>query len=350
MKVMLKNPLIADLNHVLNYSSDVLDALKGERIFITGGTGFFGSWLLESLLWANQRLSLNLRIVVLTRDIEGFAKKKPHLANSDRVEFIVGDVRNFTFPVGSFSHIIHAATAASAKLNADNPQLMFDTIVKGTERVLEFAQQCNAKKMLFTSSGAVYGKQPPHITHITEDCLEKTQSIEPHSVYGEAKLKAEELCKINTAGNDCEIKIARCFAFVGPYLPLDTHFAIGNFILNGLQGDVINIAGDGTSYRSYLYAADLLIWLWHILIKGKSSYPYNVGSEEAISISDLAHTVAMQFDPRPVVHMAKQPTPNFLPERYVPSTERARIELGLVQRINLSDAINRTKKWHEEIR
>lgn len=118
--------------------------------------------------------------------------------------------------------------------------------------------------------------------------------------------------------------------------------AIGNFIRDGLSGGSIVVNGDGTPYRSYLYAADLAIWLWTILFKGNSYRPYNVGSEEAITIADLANTVADCFQKQIDVKIAKSPGPNSPPERYVPSTKRTREELGLHQIVDLREGIRRT--------
>ena len=155
------NPLAVDLDHILYHTHDLWEELRGERIFITGGTGFIGCWLLESFAWANDKLALNATALVLTRNAEAFCRKAPHLAVNPAIKLYAGDVRSFEFPVGAFSHIIHAATDASAKLNDQDPLTMFDTIVRGTQRVLELGRQCRAKKFLFTSSGAVYVDNRP---------------------------------------------------------------------------------------------------------------------------------------------------------------------------------------------
>jgi dTDP-glucose 4,6-dehydratase len=143
-----------------------------------------------------------------------------------------------------------------------------------------------------------------------------------------------------------ECKIARCFAFVGPHLPLNAHFAIGNFIRDSMRGGPIEISGDGTSMRSYLYAADLAIWLWTLLFRAPSLQAFNVGSENAINIRDLAHQVASALDSNVKVNIAKEPVEGRAIQRYVPSTRRAREELGLVERIELDDAIRRTASWY----
>lgn len=342
----MTNPLSADLDHILEHTRDLWEQLRGKRVFVTGGTGFFGCWLLESFCWANDRLDLDASATVLTRNPQTFTRKAPHLATQPAIQLYVGDVRSFDFPAGEFSHVIHAATESSTKLNDENPLLMLDAIVEGTRHTLEFARHCGTPKFLLTSSGAVYGKQPPDLTHIPEDYVGAPDPLDTCSAYGEGKRVAEHLCALYAREYSIQTKIARCFAFVGPYLPLDVHFAIGNFIRDAIGGGPIQVKGDGTPYRSYLYAADLAIWLWTILFKGKPGRPYNVGSDKSVSIAELARQVALDFQPLPNVIIARQPQSGKAQEYYVPSVERCNKELGLRQTIDIREAIRRTIIWH----
>ncbi len=342
----MQNNLKNDLDHILRHTEGLWEELRGQRIFITGGTGFFGCWLLESFVWANDKLKLNAEVHVLARNPSALQKKAPHLAVHPEIHLHAGDVRSFAFPEGEFSHIIHAATEASASLNNQHPLMMLDTIVDGTRRTLEFARSCGARKFLLISSGAVYGKQPPEITHIPEDYHGAPDTHSPQSAYGEGKRLAELLCAIYSQQYGIETKIARCFAFVGPYLPLDIHFAIGNFIRDGLAGGPIWVNGDGMPYRSYLYAADLAIWLWTVLIRGANCWPYNVGSENDMTIADLAKTVAACFQPSVKVQIVRKPVPGQPAERYVPSTHKARTELNLKETFDLQESILQTIRWH----
>jgi dTDP-glucose 4,6-dehydratase len=343
------NPLAADLDHVLAHTTGLWEELRGRRIFITGGTGFFGCWLLESFAWANDKLDLNASALVLTRNVESFRKKAPHLASHPAIQFLPGDVRSFDFPAGQFSHIIHAATEASAKLNVEDPQEMLDTIIGGTSQVLDFAGRCGVRKLLLTSSGAVYGKQPPELTHIPEDHPGAPDPLLPGSAYGEGKRVSEHLCAVHSLHHGYEAKIARCFAFVGPQLPLDTHFAIGNFIRDGMAGGPIRVKGDGTPFRSYLYAADLAIWLWTILFRAPPGRAFNVGSEAALDIRRTAEAVAAQFQPPVPVQVARASEPGKPAERYVPSTRRSQLELGLNERVAFDEGVRRTIRWHQGI-
>src|SRR5690242_5479696 len=190
----MTNRLSPDLDHILEHTHELWDELRGERIFITGGTGFFGCWLLESFLWARDRLNLDCQAVVLSRTPDLFRAKVPHLAGHDSVSVIQGDIRTFDFPKGEFSHLIHAATESSSRLNAENPLQMLDTIVEGTRHTLEFAKACGTQNFLLTSSGAVYGRQPTEMTHIPEEYNGGPDPLDPRSAYGEGKRLAELLC------------------------------------------------------------------------------------------------------------------------------------------------------------
>ena len=197
------------------------------------------------------------------------------------------------------------------------------------------------RRLLFVSSGAVYGRQPPELSHVGEEYLGAPDPCAPGSAYGEGKRAAELLCSLAARETGMEAVLARCFAFSGPYLPLDAHFAIGNFVRDALEGGPIRVAGDGSPIRSYLYGADLAVWLWTMLAQGKGGHPYNVGSERTVSIAELAQTVARVLGVAKGVEIAGRTVPGRLPERYVPSTRRAREELGLSETFELEHAILR---------
>lgn len=336
---MARPLLIEDLHHVIDHTDQLWEELRGGRIFVTGGTGFFGCWLLETFAFINSQLRLKAKLTALTRDPEAFRGKAGHLAGHPWIELWQGDVRDFKFPEGGFTHVIHAATTSGAPVEAKE---MLDTIVEGTHRVLDFAGGCNAQKFLLTSSGAVYGTQPPGLAAIPETYAGSPESDDPKSVYGRGKREAESLCE----KSGLDVKIARCFAFVGPHLPLDAHYAIGNFIGDALAGGPLRVGGDGTPLRSYLYAADLAVWLWTILFRGETNRPYNVGSGEAISISDLAKLVAANIAPTAKIEIAGIPNPSIPLQRYVPDVQRAASELDLRPLIPLNEAVKRTARWH----
>jgi nucleoside-diphosphate-sugar epimerase len=338
----------ADLDLILESTAFMWEEMRGQRIFLTGGTGFFGSWLLESFAHINRALNLNARATVLSRDPEAFLTKCPHLATESSISFLRGDVRFFKFPAGDFRYVIHAATTASMKQLLEEPLEMYTTMVYGMEHTLKFASSHGTQKFLFPSSGAIYGKQPDHITHIPEDYLGGPDPLDPGSVYAEGKRISEQVCAVYARQTEIEIKIARCFTFVGPHLPLDAHFAIGNFLRDAIAGQTIASHGDGTPVRSYLYTADLAIALWTLLFKAPSMQAFNIGSEESISIAALAGIVRDAINPRLEVKIAGHATPGAIPARYVPSTKRGQQMLNLKPHISLAEAIRRTAAWHNQ--
>ncbi|MBA2271756.1 MAG: NAD(P)-dependent oxidoreductase [Chthoniobacterales bacterium] len=336
------NALAEDLEHILTHTAGLWEPLRNAGVFVTGGTGFFGRWLLESFRHVNTKLELGARMVVLSRDPEAFQKNAPHLADEAAIRFVRGDVRALSAASGDrFDFVIHAATESTVQLNAQNPLALVETIIDGTRAALDFAVATGAKRFLLTSSGAVYGRQPGEMTHIPEEYNGAPDCSSTASAYGEGKRAAELLCACYHKQHGVEAVIARCFAFVGPFLPLDAHFAIGNFLRDAMRGEAIVVNGDGTPYRSYLHAADLAIWLWTLLFKGGPGRCYNVGSDDSRTIQEVAEIVG-RIGHAPSVRVAQEPRLQQPASRYVPSSARALSELGLRQWIDLPAAVQRT--------
>lgn len=329
-----------DLQHIATHLSCLSD-FKGKRIFISGATGFIGKWMLESLLYLNDEFTLNMSLVLLSRNPDQFKNSYPHLAIHPIVKWVKGDVRNFEFPEGDTDIIIHGATEANAKMNVEQPLEMVDVIYMGTKRILEYAEYSKAKKFLLLSSGAVYGKQPDTIEGFTENFEGAVDPLKVGAAYAEAK-RLSELMSVSAGRiSGMDVKIARCFAFVGPYLNLDIHYAIGNFIRNGINQEDIIIKGDGKPLRSYMYAADLLIWLWEVLHRGQANEAYNVGSDSAISIQQLAEKIA-EFFPGTNVKVLNQVSADQRNQNYIPSINKSKSQLNLKCWVDLIEGIKRT--------
>ncbi len=333
----------ADLELVMRQTQGLWAELRDARLLLTGGTGFVGRWMLASLLAANRRDALGLRVSVLTRDPRGFAAGYRELATDDAVDLLPGDVRTFAWPDGAFTHVVHGATPSDAGLNEGRPAEMLAIIEDGTRQVLDFCAARGVARVLLLSSGAVYAPPAPAGGYTALDPLGPAWPEEP-SAYHAGKRVSEQLA-LSASSAHLGVTIARLFAFVGPYLPLDRHFAIGNFMKDALDGRTVVVHGDGSPVRSYLYAAEMAAWLWTMLLHERAvGQTYNVGSERAVSIAETARAVAAAADPPVAVEIAGGETrPRDI---YLPCTARAREELGLVETVGLDDSVRRTLAWH----
>ena len=334
-----------DRRHMLALTAGMWDALRGERVFLTGGTGFVGTWLVEAFVAANAAYGLDARLVMLSRDPARFAARAPHLANDPAVRLLAGDVRDFPFPSGPCAFVVHAATDRDDD-PAREPIRWLDHETAATRRVLELASAAAARRVLFVSSGAVYGVQPADMARVPETHAGAPDATDPRAVIGNGKRLCEFLCACYAQAHGFDAVTARLFAFVGPHLPLDGPFAIGSFLADVLAHRAIRIGGDGTAVRSYLYAADLAVWLWTMLLRGAPGRAYNVGSDQAVSIRELGEVVAATLAPGTPIEIARRAMPGQAGARYVPSVDRAASELGLRVAIPLPDALRRTYEFY----
>ena len=223
-----------------------------EKLLITGGTGFFGKALLS---YANDN-NLQYDIYVMSRNPE-------RIYNNEifkNANIIKADVVNYDSNE-KFDYIIHAATDARVDVPDD---VMIKTVIDGTKNMIDFAHKCGCRRMLYISSGGVYGNYDKKIV--------ESDDRKPITIYGKSKLVAENLC-INS---DLDVVIARCFALSGRDLNKDIHFALGNFIKNVVDNVDITIKSDGKSIRSYLDQDDLARALFTLLEKAENKSIYKI--------------------------------------------------------------------------
>lgn len=338
---MTRDVLADDLDGAFDRTRELWTELAGTRILLTGATGFVGTHLLESVAHARRRTGINARVVALVRSEAALHRRLPWTENADWLELIVGDVTDFAAPVGAIDLIVHAANTAAAAVVRADARTLARTVGEGTRHVVAVGANAGARRFLQLSSGSVYGAHYGPAEPISEDDTGEPEGDSPAVLLARAKREAD--AELSARGGSPSAIIARGFAFCGPWLPLDQDFAFGNFLRDGLHGQPIKIAGDGTPMRSYLYSSDIIAWLWTLLLRGAAGRAYNVGSEQALSIGELAARVAAEFDvavdgPGRVAEQASA-------HWHVPSTARARSELGLVETVGIDEAISRTARW-----
>ncbi|WP_199155792.1 NAD(P)-dependent oxidoreductase [Chromobacterium sp. ASV23] len=337
-----------DLNIIATQTDDVLYDFENGNVFITGASGFFGIWLVEAFLWMARERQLNLTVTVLLRDAGRFFTRYPHLRDNPALRWVEGDLETFEFPVQSVSHIIHAASVPNLDGRDSWASEHVRAGVLGMSRILKLAEEKKIRSLLVTSSGGVY-------TSVLEcrggnGFVEEVDSISALTsekiVYGQTKRMMEIMSAAEARKHGFKLAIARCFAFVGPYLPMDANYAIGNFIRDARERKCIVISGDGTPLRSYLYAADLAASLIRLLVKCRSGVPYNIAGTEVLSIKQLGLLVAKCHGmPNESVKIMTPATPDAPINQYLADINKARNDGLLCNSTSLVDAIARTSKW-----
>lgn len=314
------------------------------NVLLTGGTGFFGRALLRHWQAAAAAGLPVPQVTVLSRQPEAFLARYPGFARLPWLRLHQGDVMvPSSLPVAAgFTHVLHAAADSTAGPSL-SPLQRHAQIVDGTRHLLEYAVAERIGRFLLTSSGGAYGPQPAHMETISEHYHGMPDPLQAAHAYSVAKRCAEHLCALYQQQYGLQVVIARCFAFVGRDLPLDVHFAIGNFIRDALCAPAITVNGDGTPLRTYMDQRDLAHWLEVLLGKGEAGQAYNVGSDQVVSIGELAHQVRDLLAPgKPVVIARCAEAGGSFRNRYVPAISKACNELGLRLRYSLAESIRET--------
>lgn len=336
----------ADCAAVVAGRVEELAPLKKGTLVVTGGTGFVGTWLAELVAHLNDAHGFGVQMVLIARSTDRFGIACPHLATRSDVRLVKSDVRHMIEVPKETNWFVHAAGTPDSRLHATNPLETMTVIADGTDAVLRAVDRCNDLRMfLNVSSGLVYGPQPLDLERVAETFHGAPAAASVSSAYAEAKRYAETLCSAARSQARIPLVIARPFAFIGPYQPLDMPFAINNFIRDALAGKSIRVFGDGQTVRSYMYPSDMAFWLLRILTGGTSGLVYNVGSLEGNSLESAARMVASLFDPQPEI-VLRTAGAVVNRSRLVPDTTLCASSLKLSSTVGLRQALEKTIAWH----
>jgi nucleoside-diphosphate-sugar epimerase len=347
MKNRQPNIVETDCDEITKGTVESLGMIRNERVLITGGTGFVGKWLTELVIFLNDHYNFNTNLLLLSRQPEVVYDQMPHLMKRKDVSLIRQDVRNLVDVHSDVSYVIHAAASPDSRVHSSDPIQTLSVIVNGTHAVLSaISEHPTLKKILYISSGLVYGSQPLDLLYIDEKYRGAPLCNSITSIYAEAKRCAEALCAAYSSQYKIPVVIIRPFAFMGPYQSLDKPWAINNFLRDGLSGGPIRILTDGETVRSYMYASDMAFWILRILTEGISGIAYNVGSPYPVTLKNLAEKTAINFTPRPDISIGTLFADPKYRSRFVPDVSLAKKSLGLDLKVNLDDALKRTLAYY----
>jgi len=333
---------IDDLDEIISRCAPEIEQVLSRNVLITGGSGFVGRWIIESFARVAQQFGVTSKIVSINRSTPPWQSE---LIRQGLLEVVNADITNDLRLEGQFGYVFHCATPASALLNQTNPLEMRRVIEVGAERVIRRFLG-TATRVVNVSSGAVYGVQPEGVQCLDDGWKKIPQFVLPDSAYHHAKVAAEIKFDEAIANSTLQVVHARLFAFLAPLLPLDQHFAAGNFLDDVLRNRPITVAGDGRTIRTYMYGTDLVVWLFAAAVRGISGEAYNIGSPHETTISELADQISRTAGSDAGVFCTGAPNLKQPAHRYVPCTARTEKMLGVQLKVGLEEAIKRTLRWH----
>lgn len=324
------------IDPIVDDGEALLSELRGRTVLVTGASGFVGTWVSALLLRLAER-GVPLRLLALARRPERLRERLEGYLDLSPLEAVVCDLTDPSAPLPRADLIVHAAGDVS--LGGDRASLEA-ILVRSVDRVASRGAATGSERMVFVSSGAVYGPQPADCPGIEESFPGAPDSC-GSDFYGNAKRWAETVALTRTAATPTEVVVARAFAFSGPFLPLGGRFALGQFVGDGLAGGPIRVRGTGEPVRSYLDGADMAFWLLTLLLRGRKGRCYNVGSPLPLRLIEAARRVAGLLRCEVVVEGGPDGA-----LRYVPSTERAERELGLRPTVDFETSVERMRIWN----
>jgi dTDP-glucose 4,6-dehydratase len=314
---------------------------------MTGGTGFMGAWVAEAVAHLNDTHRFGIRLSLMSRSAYAFRARVPELADRPDIQLLDKDVQSLVDFPEDVNRVIHAAGTPDSRNHATDPLRTAETIIQGTASVLEACRRLQGlQSVLVVSSASVYGSQPMDQERIREDGFHPLNPSTLSGVYAEAKRASEMYATIYRNQHRLPVVIARPFAFIGPYQALDRPWAVNNFLRDALSNSPVRVLGDGETVRSYMYGADLAAWILSLLAGGERGRAYNVGSEEAIRLCDLAGLILEITGGGGSVILRAGPPGSAHCSRLVPDVTLARQTLGLAARFSLREALARTVEWN----
>ena len=343
---MQRTPIVEeDIRFVLAACRDELQQLSGKTLLLTGGSGFVGSYLVESIIAFNRAHDgAPCRLLLPTRSLEATRKKWPHFFEDPELTWFEWSKDRLEPPSDGCDYVIHAAAPTDTAVFMQHPYGTMRDIVRTTEQVIEYAEQANASRLMFMSSGAVYGPQPSSLDAISESFLGGPDLTDARSCYGEGKRYAELLCYLSSVPT----VVARLFAFVGPHQDLTGSYAMTDFIRQAKHHRHIRIQSDGSALRTYCYASDLTNALWKLLLDGSLGEIYNVGSDApVVSVLELANLVAEIVGNVSVEVAGKDNAFGDNRSRYVPDISK--LKKIYTPQISLPEGISRTIRAYDGV-
>ena len=334
--MMAGNELLdMDLEEIISKSFEKLKRLDGSKILVLGGTGFIGKWLVFSLLRARIEYKFDYEVKIVTRS----AQKSSSIFDKQEITFIEHDLSKGPLELPHADYFIHGSTPSVPSTGSLNPIQVINSTMNGSISILNAVEKFpNVKSALFLSSGAVYGRQPLNLSNQPEEEVKIPNSAT--TSYGMSKIQSEILFSQMKLNYGIPISTPRVFAFYGPHLALNDHFAIGNFFRDARAGQPIRVMGNPQTTRSYMYPTDLIEGLIELLVNPDPSI-INLGSSTPISMIDLATSVRDYFDGGEIQLFGNDSHPS----NYVPETKWLQQKFNESDQTKLQEGFKRWDSW-----
>lgn len=360
------NVVQGDISYIIDSLKVELSALSGHRLLLTGGGGFLGYYIVNTIVEWNKRSQFNNSESIDLLIYDNFIRGLPQwLSDFVADGCLTIKKHNVTDPIpadiGDVAYIIHAASIASPIYYRKHPIETMDANVNGLRYLLDFLKERQDRNeflggLLYFSTSEIYGDPDPINIPTSEDYRGNVSCTGPRACYDESKRYGETLCVNFAKQFNLPIKIARPFNNYGPGLKITDGRALPDFCRNILEGNDIVMLSDGSPTRTFCYVADAIIGYFKVLVNGRNGEPYNIGTEAPeISIKTLAEMVinvaADLFDYKGSMIFDKSSDQEYLtdnPNRRCPFIGKARSELGYNPKISVEEGLKRSLVWYRE--